>query len=143
MDESLDYDRPFGIKLISVVNGIAVVLHLIFWILAFLHLFKLPTPNSMAERVNLATTYGFGIADIIWSITFLTVGSIDLWKMKQTGWLAAQFANVLYWYSLTVVITRDLASNTISPGTILFLPFALFSFWIAYYLWKDRDTFFK
>jgi len=33
--------------------------------------------------------------------------------------------------------------NAISPGTILFLPFTLFSFWVAFYLWKIRDTFFK
>ena len=143
MNGSVDNIRPLGIKLIAVINGIAAVLHLTFWILAFLHLFKLPTPNSIAERANLATTYGFGLADIIWSITFLTVGSINLWKMKQTGWLAAQFANVLYWYSFTVILTKDSASNTISPGTIIFLPFAIFSFWVAYYLWNNRETFFK
>jgi hypothetical protein len=142
MGELREIERTFRLKLIAVVNGMAAVLHLIFWILAFIHLFKLPAANNIAERVNFSTIYGFGIADIIWSITFLTVGSINLWKMKQNGWLAAQFANVLYWYSFTVIITRDLASNTIAPGTILFLPFALFSFWVAYYLWKVRSTFF-
>ena len=136
-------NRPTGIKLIAVVNGIAAVLHVIFWMLAFLHLLKQPVVDHIADRLNLATTYGFGIADLIWSVTFLTVGSINLWRMKQTGWLAAQFANVLYWYSLTVVLTKDLVSSVISPGTILFLPFALFSFWAVYYLWKVRKVYFS
>lgn len=143
MDEPKNDERTFGIKLISVINGIAALLHLIFWILAFFHLSKSAPQNTLAEQANLATTYGFGIADILWSITFLTVGSIELWKMNQLGWLAAQFANVLYWYSLTVILTKDIVSGSISPGTILFLPFAVLSFWIAFYLWKIRDKFFN
>lgn len=138
MDEK---NRASGIKLIAVVNGFAAILHVIFWILAFLHLAKQPFVTHLADHVVLATTYGFGIADLIWSVTFLTVGSIGLWRMNQTGWLAAQFANVLYWYSLTVVLTRDLVSSTLSPGTVLFLPFAIFSIWAAYYLWKIRNQF--
>jgi len=142
MDESKNLERIFGIKLISIINGIAAFIHLIFWIMAFIHLSKSGFESSLAEKANIATTYGFGIADILWSITFLTVGSIGLWKLKQFGWLAAQFANVLYWYSLTVVLTRDLFTNSISPGTVLFLPFALFSFWAAFYLWKVRNKFY-
>jgi len=139
----MEISRPFGIKLIAVVNGIAAVLHIVFWIVIYLYLSKRPNPTGIIERANIATTYGFGLADMIWSLPFLLVGSVNLWKMKQSGWLAAQFANVLYWYSLTVVLTKDIISNSISPGTILFLPFALFSFWIAYYLWTVRDSFFK
>lgn len=136
-------ERPFGIKSIVVVNGIAAVLHLIFWIIAFIRLSSLSSQNGIAEQIDLATTYGFGIADIIWSVPLLAMGSIGLWKMKPIGWLAAHLANVLYWYSFTVIIIRDLSSNTISPGTILFLPFAIFSFWAATYLWKARGAFLK
>jgi hypothetical protein len=142
MDKSINYNRPFGIKLIAVVNGIAAVLHLVFWVLAFFYLSKLPTPTEIAERATLATTFGFGIADIIWSVMFLAVGSINLWNMKQTGWLAAQVANVLYWYSFTVILTKDIVTTSVSPGTLLFLPFAIFSVWVAYYLWKIRDSIF-
>lgn len=142
MDKSRNIERTFGIKLISVINGLAAFLHLIFWIIAFLHLSKSAPQSSFAAQANFATTYGFGIADIIWSITFLTVGSIALWKLKQLGWIAAQFANVLYWYSLTVILTKDLYTSSLSPGTILFLPFALFSFWVSFYLWRVRDKFF-
>jgi hypothetical protein len=46
----------------------------------------------------MATIYGLGLADLIWSIPLLTIGSIGLWKMKPIGWLAAQLVNVLYWY---------------------------------------------
>jgi hypothetical protein len=141
MGETQNYERTFGIKLIAVVNGIAAVLHLIFWIVAFIRLSSFSPQNVVAEKLNLATTYGFGIADIIWSVPLLAIGSIGLWKLKQVGWLAANLANVLYWYSLTVVLTRDLSSSSIAPGTILFFPFALFSFWVAYYLWKVRSTF--
>jgi hypothetical protein len=143
MDDSKNPERMFGIKFISVINGFAAFLHLIFWILAFLHLSNSTSESSFAERANLGTTYGFGIADILWSITFLTIGSIGLWKLNPFGWLAAQFANVLYWYSLTVVLTKDLFTRSVSPGTILFLPFALFSVWAVFYLWKVRDNFFN
>ena len=138
MNRTQYLNRTTGIKSISIVNGIAAVLHLSFWILAFLHLSKNAPLTNLAEKINLATVYGFGIADIIWSFTFLAFGSIGLWKMKAIGWLCAQLANVLYWYSFTVIITRDIASGRLAPGTILFLPFALFSFWAAYYLWQKR-----
>ena len=143
MDNQNKIERSFGIKLIAVINGIAAVLHLLFWIFAFFHLSKSVPQNNIAEKANLGTSFGFGLADVIWSITLLTVGSINLWNMKQSGWLAAQFANVLYWYSLTVILTKDLITSSISPGTILFLPFGIFSFWAAYYMWKFRDNFFK
>jgi len=133
--------RTSGMKLIAVINGIAALLHLSFWIRAFVRLAPASSQGSGVDRIDLATTYGFGIADLIWSVPLLLIGSIGIWKMKPIGWLAAHLANVLYWYSLTVVIVRDLSSNSISPGTILFLPFALFAFWAAYYLWKVRGLF--
>ena len=141
MSEKIESKQTFGIKLIAVINGMAALLHFFFWILAFIRLPSISSYGSIAERMNLATTYGFGIADIVWSVPFLLLGSIMLWKNKLIGWMGAHFANILYWYSFTVIIIRDLSSGSISPGTILFLPFALFSFWAAYYLWKDRVSF--
>ncbi len=131
----------FGIKIIAVVNGIAAILHLLFWIFAFNRLPSMYSLRNTAEQVNLATTYGFGTADMIWSVPLLFIGSIGLLRNKTIGWLAAHLANVLYWYSLTVILIRDTFSNSISPGTILFLPFAIFSFWAAYFLWKTRLSF--
>ena len=141
MSGNYEAKQTFGIKLISVINGIAALLHTIFWILAFIRLPSISVQNTVAEKINLATTYGFGIADLIWSVPLLFIGSIALWKNKLIGWLAAHLANVLYWYSFTLIIVRDLHSNSISPGTIIFLPFALFAFWAAYYLWKVRGSF--
>jgi hypothetical protein len=133
---------PVGIKIISIVNLIAALLHLTFWTLGFIKLQSSFSDIPFLEKVNLATTYGFGIADLIWSFPLLIIGTFWLWKLKPLGWLAAQMANVLYWYSLTVIFIKDILSNTISPGTILFLPFCLFAFWSAFYLWKKRELFF-
>lgn len=133
---------PGSIKIISIVNFIAALLHLTFWILAFIRLQSPFSDIPILEKVNLATTYGFGIADLIWSFPLLIIGSFWLRKLKPLGWLAAQMTNVLYWYSLTVIIIRDIFSGKISPGTILFLPFCLFAFWSAFYLWKKRELFF-
>jgi len=136
-------DRPAGIKLIAIVNGIAALLHLLFWVMAFIRLPALSGQETVMNRINLATTYGFGIADIIWSVPLLLIGSFGLWQKKFSGWLGAYLANGLYWYSFTVILVRDLSAQAISPGTMLFLPFALFAFWAAYYLWQVRLSFIR
>lgn len=133
--------RPAGVTLIAVVNGIAAVLHIAFWTLAFL---RLPCPWEAAtslERSLAATTYGFGIADAIWSFPLLLIGAIGLWRMRFWGWTAAQMANVLWWYSFTVLETRDFYTRVLSPGAVVFLPFVFFAFWAAAYLWKKRALF--
>ena len=132
-----------GIRVISVINGIAAVLHLLFWIFALIKLPELSKTGSIEAKVNLATVYGFGIADLVFSVPFLIIGSVALWKMKIQGWLSANIANVLYWYSFTVIFSRDLSSGSFAPGTLIFLPFALFSVWAAYYLWKARRIYLK
>ena len=141
MNKKTESHPDLGIKIIAVINGIAAVLHILFWTLAFIRLPSISYFESAPEKINLATVYGFGLADIIWSVPFLFIGSLLLLKGKLIGWMCAHFANVLYWYSFTVIILRDNSSNSISPGSIIFLPFALFSFWAAYYLWKVRGTF--
>jgi hypothetical protein len=129
------------IKIIAIVNFIAAALTLLFWALA---LIKLPFPFSivnLAERANLATTYGFGIADIIFSLPLLFFGAIGIWRQKFWGWFMIQLTNILWLYSLTVIICRDLFTQTISPGTIIFLPFALFAIWAAAWLWQNKQKF--
>jgi hypothetical protein len=143
MSEALKFKQTQGVKIIAVINGIAALLHLLFWIVVFIQLPSISSQSIAADKTNLANTYGFCIADLIWSVPLLLIGSIGLWRNKSIGWLAAHLANVLYWYSFTVIILRDLSSNSFAPGTILFLPFAVFAFWAAYYLWIKRGSFTK
>ena len=133
---------PRGVKIISIVNAIAALLHLVFWIFAFIRLQSMFSDVSTSEKIDLAISYGFGIADMVWSFPLLILGAFLLWKIKPLGWLAAQMANVLYWYSLTVIIIKDILINKLSPGTLIFLPFCLFAFWGAFYLWNKRKIFF-
>jgi hypothetical protein len=132
-----------GIKIISLINGVAATLHVLFWVFVLFKLPDLSTTGTIEGKINLATVYGFGLADLFFSVPSLFIGSVFLWKMKIHGWLAAHMANILYWYSFTVIISRDLSSGKFAPGTILFIPFALFSIWAAYHLWKVRGVFIK
>ena len=132
-------EKLFGIKLIAVVNGIAAILHLLFWTAPLTRLTLLIPSIQAPTNMDIATIYGLGLADLIWSIPLLAIGSIGLWKMKSIGWLAAQFVNVLYWYSHTFVITVSIISGNISFGMFVFLPFGFFSFWAAFHLWKTRN----
>ncbi|WP_298371237.1 hypothetical protein [uncultured Lutibacter sp.] len=143
MKKGLLYNQRCWIKIIASINGLAAMLHLFFWIIAFIKLPPISSQIHIGDRINLATTYGFGIADFIWSVPILLIGSIGLWKKTQIGWLAALLANGFYWYSFTVIIIRDFYSESFSPGTKLFLPFVLISFWTTYFLWKHRKSFFN
>lgn len=132
-----------GIRMIAIVNGIAAITHFTFWTFVFFHL-PLPwTVDTDVKRVDLSVTYGLGIADMLWSVPFLTIGSLWLQKRKLLGWLAAQMANALYWYSFTLILVRELNAQNIRLGTMLFLPFALFSLWAAWYLWQARAAFWQ
>lgn len=133
--------RPRLVTLVAAVHGLAVGLHLAFWGLAFV---ELPSPWSLenpSARAAMSFTYGFGLADLLWSVPFLLAGSVGLFRLRPWGWAGAQAAHVLYWYSSTVIVFRDVATGSVSPGTVIFLPFALFSFWAAGYLWSRRDLF--
>jgi hypothetical protein len=133
--------RPRGIGLIAVVNALAAALHIVFWTLAFLRLPNPAAATSSVERAMYATTYGFGIADVVWSFPLLAISAVGLWRMRSWGWLAAQMANVLWWYSFTVLGTRDVYAKSLSPGMVVFLPFVLFAFWAATHLWRHRRLF--
>jgi hypothetical protein len=112
-----------------------------FWSLAVA---KLPSPWSAPDpntRPALAFTFGFGLADLVWSVPFLLAGCIGLLRLRPWGWLGAQAANVLYWYSSMVILFRDAAMRSVSPGTVTFLPFAVFAAWAAHHLWRHRSLF--
>jgi hypothetical protein len=134
--------RPFGVTFLAVVNGIALVFTLLFWgTIAFKKL--VPFPSNVvivSERANAAVTWGFLIGDMIFSAPLLFLAARGLWRPSPIGWTAAQMANILWLYSMTVVLMRD-AFTVLSPGGVLFLPFAFVAVWAIFYLWKERDLF--
>jgi hypothetical protein len=133
-----------GIKVVAVINGIGFGLTLIFWLLGLVS-GVLPNPSrlaTIAERGNAATTFGFMIADFIWAVPLLFLGTIGVWRRSPWGWMAANMVNILWCYSLTVILIRD-SYTRISPGGILFLPFVPFAIWSTIYLWKRRGVFFS
>jgi len=134
--------RPLAITVIAVINAVGLVITIAFWLLVLLkHL--VPTPGSLAsplERANAATTYGFLLGDFVWSVPLLFLAAVGLWRMRLYGWTAAQMANALWVYSMTVIWLRD-AYTTPSPGGVLFLPFALAAIWATVILWKQRALF--
>lgn len=132
--------RPKAITLIAVVNGVAAVLHGLFWVAVLLEL-RGGQEALQLDAGAVATIYGFGVADLVWSAPLLALSAVGLWRGRLWGWLAAQWCNVLYGYSLTVVWVRDLTLGTVSPGGVLFLPFTLFAFWAAWHLWFHRADF--
>ena len=142
--EQLPFKRPVGLTILAVINGIAFVITLLFW--GTVYFAKLvPLPGSLlntAERANAATTYGFLVGDILWSAPLLLLATIGLWRPRPWGWTSAQMVNALWVYSMTVIWMRD-AHTTISPGALLFTPFAAIAVWATYYLWKQRGIFWR
>ncbi len=142
MNELAFFRRPTGLTVIAIINALGFVITLLFWgTVYFGNLVPLPgTFAILTERANAATTYGFMIGDIVWSLPLLFFATIGLWQPRPWGWMCAQMVNALWVYSLTVIWMRD-AYTTVSPGALLFTPFALFAVWATYYLWKYRDLF--
>ncbi len=134
--------RPPVISIVAVINAMGLVITAGFWLLV-LSKQLVPWPGdlgSILERANSATTYGFMIGDFIWSAPLLLLSSIGLWRMRFYGWVAAEMANALWVYSMTVILVRDVFT-ALSPGGILFLPFALAAIWASFALWKHRTLF--
>jgi len=131
-----------AVTFLAAVNAIALVLTVLFWLAVWLKRL-VPAPGSltnMTERANAATTYGFMAGDLIWSVPLLLLAALGLRRRKFWGWTAAQMANVLWIYSMTVIWIRD-GYSSISPGAVLFTPFAAVAFWALGYLWKNRGLF--
>ncbi len=131
-----------GIRIIAAVNGVAAFLHVLFWSFALYRLASMPSAAHNAERIDRIVTAGIGVADQLWSVPFLTAGCLGLLWRLPIGWFGAQMANALWWYSYTFLFIREFAMREFRPGTMLFLPFALFSFWSAWYLCGKIGLFF-
>jgi hypothetical protein len=134
--------RPAGITFLVAVNWIALILTLLFWSAVLLKRL-VPAPGGLtelAERANAATTYGFLTADLAISAPLLLLAALGLRRLQFWGWTAAQAANALWIYSMTVIWMRD-AYSVISPGAVLFTPFALIAAWAFAYLWTRRARF--
>jgi hypothetical protein len=79
------------------------------------------------------------IGDIAFSAPLLLLGTIGLWKPHAWGWTAAQMVNILWIYSMTIIMRDDYTS--FSPGGLLFTPFVPAAVWSMIYLWKQRRLF--
>ena len=134
--------RTGGLAFLSIVNAVALFVTVLFWgMVYFRRLVPFPgSLDSIAERANSAVTYGFMIGDILYSLPLLLLAWIGIWRLKIWGWMAAQMANALWIYSLTVILYRDV-HTTLSPGGLLFIPFAVVSIWAIPYLWIHRKDF--
>ncbi|WP_316858288.1 hypothetical protein [uncultured Cohaesibacter sp.] len=128
------------LRVIAGVNLFAAIVHLVFWGMAFIH-FRDGLTLSSPVPAALATTFGIGVADLVWSVPLLVVGSIGVMQRRAAGWLSAQLANGLYFYSMTFILVRDTLTGDFKPGSYLFMPFTLFAFWALWGLWKRRDEF--
>ncbi|MGA1844980.1 MAG: hypothetical protein ACMUIS_10510 [bacterium] len=128
---------------IAVINGTAAALTLFFWTLAYIRFFAGEPIRDPVLRASAAATLGFLVGDLIWAVPVLILSVPGLWRCRDWGWSLAQAANVLWVYSLTAVWVRDLYVGRISPGAILFTPFALVALWAIVYLWRTRDLFGK
>jgi hypothetical protein len=135
-------NRTGGLTFLALVNAAAFFITVIFWgAVFFMRLVPLPGDmETLTERANSAVTYGFFIGDIIYSAPLLALAWIGIWKLKSWGWMAAQMANALWIYSMTVILLRD-AYAGFTPGGILFTPFMIISIWAIPYLWKHRKDF--
>ena len=134
--------RPAGIMFLAVVNWAAFVVTLAFWALVYVGRL-VPPPGSLqseVERANAAVTYGFMLGDVLYSAPLLLLAGVGLRRLRAWGWLAAQMANALWIYSMTVILLRDFYSRW-SPGGLLFTPFAIIALWAVHYLWTRRRAF--
>ncbi len=134
--------RSGGLTVVSLANAVALVITILFW--GFVYINRLvPMAGDLtaaAERANSAVTFGFMIGDVIYSAPLLLLAWIGVWRLKSWGWMAAQMANALWLYSMTVILIRD-AYTSLSPGGLVFIPFVLLAVWAIPYLWLRRRDF--
>jgi hypothetical protein len=134
--------RSRGTAFLSIVNAVALFVTVLFWGMVFFgRLVPLPgEPTLSAERANSAVTYGFMIGDLLYSVPLLLFAWLGLWRLKSWGWMAAQMANALWIYSMTIILLRD-SYTSMSPGGLLFIPFTIVALWAVPYLWMHRKDF--
>ncbi len=133
--------RPAGITAIAIINAVAAILTLAFWLLVYVRLFLGGTFADAAARASAAATAGYLAGDVVWALPLLVFSVVGLLRLRDWGWLLAQMANILWLYSMTAVWVRDLFTGTVSPGAILFLPFVPVAVWATFYLWRQRFAF--
>jgi hypothetical protein len=133
--------RSRGVTTIAVVNAVAGVVTLLFWGLLYLRLFAGSTSPDPVLRTSTAATLGFLVGDVVWAVPLLFLSVVGLWRLRDWGWLAAQMVNVLWVYSMTVVWVRDVYARSVSPGAVLFTPFAVIAIWATAHLWRARSAF--
>lgn len=131
-----------SIRFLAVWNAIAFAFTLLFWSTVALS-GRVPGPWSttgLLERGASATTWGFLLADLAYSLPLLLLAAMGLRKHAAWGWLCAQIANSLWIYSMSVILFRDMFTR-FTPGSVLFLPFLLVALASFPYLWKVRSRF--
>jgi hypothetical protein len=133
---------PSGLKFIVFINSFAFILTALFWLLVWQKLSS-PSPVQLFfDKGSRASMYGFMLADVIWALPLLLLSVIGLRRKKLWGWTAAQMVNILWLYSITAVWVRDInLLARLAPGSIIFFPFALLSFWQCWYLWRKKNLF--
>lgn len=124
-----------------VINTVALIITTGFWYLIWLKLSEASVLKHFFEKSAIASTYGFMVADIIWAVPLLFFSIIGLSKNKFWGWTAAQMVNILWLYSVTAVLVRDLYLDSLAPGTFIFIPFAVLAVWQIFVLWNYRNNF--
>jgi uncharacterized membrane protein (DUF2068 family) len=136
--------RPIVITIIVIVNIFGWITTEGMW--AVLHLtHKIPSISDMHsffEQSYIGLVNGFTIADAIWSNLTLLISIVGLWKMKAWGWTAAIMANIIWLYTMTFTIVRDILV-IITPAMIFFTFFATFALFSTIYLWKTRYLFWR
>ena len=130
-----------SITVIAVVNIVAAVLTLAFWSLVYVKLFSGAKTDASIAPAALSATFGFLVGDLVWAVPLLVTSAVGLLKRRAWGLLTAQMVNILWLYSMTAIWVRDLHAGMVSPGAVLFTPFALFAVWAIWYLWKRRGLF--
>jgi hypothetical protein len=109
LGQQFEIQRPAAVTFLVIVNGFALVLTVLFWSVVWLKRL-VPAPGGLTtliERANAATTYGFMAGDLIVSAPLLLLAALGLRRLRFWGWTAAQLANVLWIYSMTVIWIRD------------------------------------
>ena len=133
--------RPTGVAIIAVVNAVGAVLTFAFWLLGGIRLFGKAQEAAALPPAWTAATLGLLVGDVVWALPLLALSVPGLWRLRPWGWTLAQMVNALWAYALTIVWVRDLYAGRVSPGAVLFTPFAIVAIWAAVYLWKARAAF--
>ena len=130
------------VRLLSVWNAWAFLVTLSFWSAVALS-GRVPGPwavEGLLARGASATTWGFLLADLLYSLPLLLLAAVGLRKRAAWGWMCAQMANALWIYSMSVLLFRD-GFTRFSPGSFVFMPFLIVAIAALPYLWRVRSRF--